>query len=56
MPSYSLVNSYADKHGLTYPDMPWEPKKAFKAVADYFAKHEARARENGAVSSSPYSR
>jgi hypothetical protein len=39
MPSYSLVKSFADKHGVTYPDMSWEPKKAFKAVADYFAKH-----------------
>ena len=38
MASYSLVKSYADKHGTTYPDMPWEPKKSFKAVADYFAK------------------
>jgi len=36
--SYSLVKSYADKHGTTYPDMPWEPKESFKAVADYFAK------------------
>lgn len=39
MASYSLVKSYADKHGTTYPDMPWEPKESFKAVADYFAKH-----------------
>ena len=39
MASYSLVKSYADKHGVTYPDMLWEPKKSFKAVADYFAKH-----------------
>jgi len=38
MPSYSLVKSYADEHGTAYPDMPWEPKEAFKAVADYFAK------------------
>jgi hypothetical protein len=38
MASYSLVKSYADKHGTTYPDMPWEPKKSFKTVADYFAK------------------
>src|SRR6266699_2215237 len=38
MASYSLVKSYADKHGTTYPDMPWEPKESFKAVADYFAK------------------
>ena len=26
-------------HGSTYPDMPWEPKESFKAVADYYAKH-----------------
>jgi len=39
MASYSLVKSYADKYGTTYPDMPWEPKESFKAVADYFAKH-----------------
>jgi len=26
-------------HGATYPDMPWEPKKSFRAVADYYAKH-----------------
>src|SRR5436190_97525 len=41
MASYSLVKSYTDKHGTTYPNMSWEPKKSFKAVADYFAKHEA---------------
>ncbi len=39
MASYSLVKSYVDKHGTTYPDMPWEPKESFKAVADYFATH-----------------
>jgi hypothetical protein len=38
MASYSLVKSYADKHGTTYPDMSWEPKESFKAVADYYAK------------------
>jgi hypothetical protein len=37
--SYSIVKSFADKHGATYPDMPWEPKESFKAVADYYAKH-----------------
>ncbi len=26
------------KHGTTYPDMPWEPKESFRAVADYYAK------------------
>jgi hypothetical protein len=24
------------KHGETYPDMTWEPKESFKAVADYY--------------------
>jgi hypothetical protein len=33
-----LVKSYGGgKHGTTYPDMLWEPKK-FRAVAEYFAK------------------
>ncbi len=39
MASYSLVKSYAGKHGVTYPDMPWEPKESFKAVAEYDANH-----------------
>ena len=38
MASYSLVKSYAGKHGVTYPDMPWEPKESFKAVSDYFVE------------------
>lgn len=37
MASYSLVKSYVGRHGTTYPDMPWEPKESFKAVADYYA-------------------
>ena len=37
---YSLVKSFADnKHGMTYPDMTWEPKEAFKAVSEYYVKH-----------------
>ena len=40
MASPSLVKSYENgRHGATYPDMPWEPKESFKAVADYYAKH-----------------
>lgn len=40
MASSSLVKSYADKRrGTTYPDMPWEPKESFRAVANYYAKH-----------------
>ena len=38
--SYSLVKSYPDgRHGAAYPDMTWEPKLSFRAVADYFAKY-----------------
>jgi hypothetical protein len=27
------------RHGTTYPDMPWEPKESFRAVAEYYGKH-----------------
>ena len=37
--SYSLVKSLINRHGTTYPDMPWEPKESFKVVADYYAAH-----------------
>jgi hypothetical protein len=37
--SYSLVKSYLDEHGTAYPDMTWEPKESFRAVADYYANH-----------------
>jgi hypothetical protein len=34
------VKSYAPgSHGTTYPDMLWEPKASFKAVAAYHAGH-----------------
>jgi hypothetical protein len=37
--NFSLVKTLADgKHGTTYPDMPWEPKESFRAVADYYGK------------------
>ena len=40
MASSSLVKYYDDgTHGTTYPDMTWEPKESFRAVADYYAKH-----------------
>jgi hypothetical protein len=38
MASYSLVKSYSASHGETYPDMQWEPKESFYAVANYYAK------------------
>jgi hypothetical protein len=38
--SYSLVKSFEEGHyGTTYPDMTWEPKRSFWAVADYYARH-----------------
>jgi hypothetical protein len=37
----SLVKTYATGHGTTYPDMTWEPKAAFRAVASYYAKDPA---------------
>ncbi|WP_248930524.1 hypothetical protein [Paenibacillus hamazuiensis] len=39
MASYALVKSYADGRGERYPDMTWEPKQSFEAVARYYAQH-----------------
>jgi hypothetical protein len=40
MDSMSLVKSLpGGRHGIVYPDMPWEPKEAFAAVAHHFAGH-----------------
>lgn len=33
MASYGIVKVYEDRFGATYPDMRWEPKAAFAAVA-----------------------
>jgi hypothetical protein len=35
--SPSLVKTYERRHGTTYPDMTWEPKEAFRAVAAFYA-------------------
>jgi hypothetical protein len=32
-----LVETYADRHGTTYPDMTWEPKEVFRAIAAVLA-------------------
>lgn len=40
MSAMSLVKSYAGARGSTYPDMTWEPKKSFRAVADFYAGHQ----------------
>jgi hypothetical protein len=38
MASSNLVKYFENgRRGTTYPDMTWEPKKAFRAVADYYA-------------------
>jgi hypothetical protein len=37
MSSLSLVKTYEHGHGTTYPDMAWEPKDSFRAVAGYYA-------------------
>ena len=29
------------KHETTYPNIPWEPKESFRAVANYYAKQQA---------------
>jgi hypothetical protein len=41
MSALSLVKTYAHGHGTTYPDMSWEPKAAFHAVADYYGTQPA---------------
>jgi hypothetical protein len=33
--SYGIVKVLEDGHGETYPDMPWEPKAAFRMLAEY---------------------
>lgn len=37
--SPGVVKVYEDRLGDTYPDMPWEPKAAFAALADYYWAH-----------------
>jgi hypothetical protein len=40
MASSSLVKYFeGGRRGTTYPDMPWEPKQSFRAVADYYSRH-----------------
>jgi hypothetical protein len=39
----SLVKTYASGHGTTYPDVTWEPKQAFRAVADFYSERASHA-------------
>lgn len=36
MAGYGIVKSYSAKRGTTYPDMHWEPKEAFYALAETY--------------------
>ncbi|WP_405803281.1 hypothetical protein [Streptomyces sp. NBC_01187] len=36
--SYGIVKVFEDRLGTTYPDMPWEPKAAFTALADFHGR------------------
>ncbi|MFF3869860.1 hypothetical protein [Micromonospora sp. NPDC001898] len=36
--SYGLVKVFEDRLGDTYPDLPWEPKAAFTALADAYRR------------------
>jgi hypothetical protein len=38
--SFGLVKSYVQRNGMTYPDVPWEPKAAFYAVAGFYSRYE----------------
>jgi hypothetical protein len=42
MASYALVRSLSDQPGATYPDLPWEPKEAFRAVAGWYGTRAHR--------------
>lgn len=34
--SLGIVKVFEDRDGVTYPDLPWEPKPAFAAVAEHY--------------------
>lgn len=34
--SLGIVEILEGRHGDTYPDLPWEPKAAFAAIADHY--------------------
>lgn len=38
--AFSLVKTYRHEKGATYPDMSWEPKQSFSAVADFYSQHQ----------------
>lgn len=40
MNAFSLVKTYHHGKGATYPDMSWEPKQSFSAVADFYSRRQ----------------
>ena len=40
MNAFSLVRTYRHGKGASYPDMNWEPKQSFSAVADFYSQHQ----------------
>ncbi len=38
MASWGVVKELEGRTGDTYPDMPWEPKAAFRALANYYGR------------------
>lgn len=50
--SGGIVKVYENKQGKTYPEMPWEPKKAFYAVSKFYNEtREGYAPESSIASS-----
>jgi hypothetical protein len=47
--SYGLVATLDEGHGSTYPDMSWEPKRSFWALADAFARGRSTATSSDAT-------
>lgn len=43
MNAFALVKTYRHGKGTSYPDMTWEPKQSFHAVADYYATPHTEA-------------
>lgn len=43
MNAFALARPTDTAKGTTYPDMNWEPKQSFHAVADYYAGHSTSA-------------
>jgi hypothetical protein len=43
MSALGLVAMQVDEHGTTYPDIAWEPKRAFHAVADFYGARAGAA-------------